>query len=219
MAKLSNWPDDSLDQWTSYPVRLIAPHSGQTSSIGSSPGKTCWDSTLPGYYFQTVQYASALPSHSWPTMRTRCTNFLHLAGRWEKSTWWPESWSGKADLAVRYPRRGISVSELELDHSSGLLQLCETRNSPKFGQLFCAWKLKVKEKLAKYGISSKINSSSWLRKFYLLAQDGWSRPSVWFSRLRNQYVIWIRIWERMVDLGEKMETHVSEISPRSWAKN
>ena len=152
-------------------------------------------------------------------MRPRCTSFLHLAGRWEKSTWWTESWSRKVDLAVRYPGRGISVSNHDLDHSFGLLYLCEIGNCRKFGQLFCAWKLKLKEKLAKYGISSKTNSSSWLQKFSLLAQAGCLRPSVWFSQLINQYVTWIGIREKMVELGEKMKTHVSKISSGSRARN
>ena len=152
-------------------------------------------------------------------MRPRCTSFLQLAGRWVKSTWWPESWSEGVNFAVRYHGRGISVSNNELDHSLGLLHMCETCNSQKFGQLFCAWKLKLKDKLAKYGISSKTNSFTWLRKFSLLAQDGCSRPSLGFSILSKQYVTWIRTREKMEDWDEKIKTHVSKNSPGSRAKN
>ena len=40
---------------------------------------------------------------------------------------------------------------------------------------------------------------------------------VGFSILSNQNVTWIRIREKMEDLGEKMKTHVSKISLGSWA--
>ena len=80
-------------------------------------------------------------------------------------------------------------------------------------------KPKLKEKLVKYGISLKTNSSSGLRKFSLLFQDGCLRPSVGFSILINQYVTSIGIQEKMVDLGEKMKTHVSKISLGSRARN
>jgi hypothetical protein len=43
-------------------------------------------------------------------------------------------------------------------------------------------------------------------------QDSFSRLSVEFSRLNNQNVILIEIWEKMEDLGKKMKTHVSKIS-------
>ena len=219
MSKLSNWLKDSIDQWTSYRVRLTTPHSAKTSLIDSSPETTCWLSTPLGGCRTTWKNSSATLSQWWPTVRPRCASFLQLGGGWEKSTKWPESWYGRVDFVVKYPRRGISISDHDLDHSLGLLQPCETCNSQKFGQLFCAWKLKLKEKLAKYGISSKTNSSSWLRKFSILAQDGCFRPSAGFSRLRNQYVTWIKIQEKMVDLGEKMKTHVSKISLGSWARN
>ena len=58
-----------------------------------------------------------------------------------------------------------------------------------------------------------------LEKCSLLAQDGYSRPSVGFSILSNQHVTSIGIWEKMEYLGEKMKTHVSKISPGSRAKN
>ena len=85
-------------------------------------------------------------------------------------------------------------------------------------------KLKLKEKLAKYGF----NTSNFfenqfffmtLNFFSLLAQDGCSRPGARFARLSNQYVTSIEIREKMEDLCEKMKTHVSKISPRSWSRN
>ena len=50
-----------------------------------------------------------------------------------------------------------------------------------------------------------------------MAQDGCSRLGAGFARLSNQYVTLIEIREKMVDLSEKMKTHVSEISPGSQA--
>jgi hypothetical protein len=41
-------------------------------------------------------------------------------------------------VIVRCPVRGISDSDEELDHVSGLLYLCEIDNFEKFGQIFCA---------------------------------------------------------------------------------
>ena len=57
-----------------------------------------------------------------------------------------------------------------------------------------------------------------IETFLLLAQDGCSRPSVYFSILSNRYVTWNGIREKMEDWGEKMKTHVSKISPgsRAW---
>ena len=81
-------------------------------------------------------------------------------------------------------------------------------------------KLKLKEKLAKYGeFFRKPILLHDLEKFSLLSQDGFLRVGVGFYRLSNQYVIWIGIREKMVDLGEKMKTHVSKISLGSRAKN
>ena len=51
-----------------------------------------------------------------------------------------------------------------------------------------------------------------------MAQDGCSRPDVGFVRLSNQIITSIGIREKMEDLGEKMKTHVSKISPGSWEK-
>ena len=56
-----------------------------------------------------------------------------------------------------------------------------------------------------------------LKNLPLLSQDGCSRPSAGFSRLSNQYHIWTRFLEKMVDWGKKMKTHVSKISLRSRA--
>ena len=55
--------------------------------------------------------------------------------------------------------------------------------------------------------------------FSLLAQDGCSRPGVGFVRLSNQNITLIGIREKMEDLGEKMKTRVSKISPGFWVKN
>ena len=52
-----------------------------------------------------------------------------------------------------------------------------------------------------------------------MSQDGCSRPSVGFSILRKQYFTSIGIREKMVDLGEKMKTHVLKISPGARARN
>ena len=70
-------------------------------------------------------------------------------------------------------------------------------------------------------IFSKTNSSSCLRKEKIstLAQDGCSRPGAGFVILSNQNFTSIGIWEKMKDLGEKMKTHVSKISPGSQARN
>jgi hypothetical protein len=68
-------------------------------------------------------------------------------------------------------------------------------------------------------IFSKTNSSSSLRKFSTWAQDGCSSLDVGFDRLRNQNFTSIEIREKMEDLGEKLKTHVSKISPGSWARN
>ena len=50
-------------------------------------------------------------------------------------------------------------------------------------------------------------------------QDSCSRPSVEFYRLNNENVTSIEIQKKMDDLGEKMKTHVSKISPESRARN
>ena len=71
----------------------------------------------------------------------------------------------------------------------------------------------MKDKLAKFPILLHD-----LENFLLLAQDGCLRPSAGFARLSNQYVTWTGIREKMEDWGEKMKTHVSKISPGSWAK-
>ena len=46
-------------------------------------------------------------------------------------------------------------------------------------------------------------------------QDSCSSLSAEFPRLNNQNVISIEIRKKMEELGEKMKTHVSKISPRS----
>ena len=58
-----------------------------------------------------------------------------------------------------------------------------------------------------------------LENFPLLDQDRCSRLGAGFSILRIQYVTLIRIREKMVDLGEKMKTHVSKNSSGSRARN
>ena len=58
-----------------------------------------------------------------------------------------------------------------------------------------------------------------LENFSTLAQYGCSRPGVRFVRLSNQNVTLIDIREKIEDLGEKMKTHVSKISPSSQAKH
>ena len=85
-------------------------------------------------------------------------------------------------------------------------------------------KLKLNEKLAKYGF----NYLDFFRKpillhslefFSTLDQDGYLRRGVGFSILRNQNVTSIRIREKMEDLGEKLKTLVSKISSGSRARN
>ena len=68
-------------------------------------------------------------------------------------------------------------------------------------------------------ILSKTNSFHALEKFSTLAQDGCSRLGAGFSRLSNLNFTSIKIREKIEDLGEKMKTHVSKISPRSRARN
>ena len=62
--------------------------------------------------------------------------------------------SGRLKLTVRYSAERISVSDTQLDHVLGLLQLCEIGNSLIFGQQNLYMKLKMKEKLAKYGFDT-----------------------------------------------------------------
>ena len=58
-----------------------------------------------------------------------------------------------------------------------------------------------------------------LEKISTWAQDGCLRLDVGFSRLRNQNFTSIEIREKMEALGEKLKTHVSEISSGSQARN
>ena len=62
---------------------------------------------------------------------------------------------------------------------------------------------------------SKTNSSSWLRKFFTFGSRWLFGPGAGFVILRNQNVTPIEIREKMEDLGEKMKTYVSKISPGS----
>ena len=85
-------------------------------------------------------------------------------------------------------------------------------------------KLKLNEKFAKYGFNTwnffrKPILFHALEKFSTLDQDGCSRMGVGFAILSNQNVTLIEIREKMEDLGEKLKTRVSNISPRSWAGN
>ena len=52
-----------------------------------------------------------------------------MTGRPIKFDWLVKTCSGRADMIVRCPGRGISVSNEELDHVFGLLYLCEIENS------------------------------------------------------------------------------------------
>ena len=67
------------------------------------------------------------------------------------------------------------------------------------------------------GIFSKTNSSSWLRIFYHLSSNSFSRSSGVFSKLNNQNSTSIKIQKKMEEFGEKMKTHVSKISLGSLA--
>jgi hypothetical protein len=49
-----------------------------------------------------------------------------------------------------------------------------------------------------------------LETFSLLSQDGCSRLSVGFVRLRNQNITSIKIREKMEYLGEKIKTHLKK---------
>ena len=85
-------------------------------------------------------------------------------------------------------------------------------------------KLKLNEKLAKYGFNTlnffqKPILLHALEKFSTWDQDGCSRLGARFSILSNQNFTSIEIWEKMEYLGEKLKTHVSKISPGSRAKN
>lgn len=127
MAKLSNYPGDSLAQWISYRVKLTRLNSGKTSSNGLSSGKKRLASALPGGCRKIVEMASTLPSHFFPIFGLRCASFVHLTGRWEISTCWVKSWSGKVNFAVRYPRRGVLVSDISsFVHDFWLFNPCLT---------------------------------------------------------------------------------------------
>ena len=83
-------------------------------------------------------------------------------------------------------------------------------------------KLKLNEKLAKYGFNTLIFFQKPillhdLENFSTRAQDGCLRLSAKFSRLNNKNFTSIEILEKMEDLGEKMKTHVSKISLGSRA--
>ena len=52
-----------------------------------------------------------------------------------------------------------------------------------------------------------------------MAQDGCSMLGVGFAILSNQNVTSIEIQEKIEDLGEKLKTHDSKISPGSQARN
>ena len=85
-------------------------------------------------------------------------------------------------------------------------------------------KLKLNEKLAKYGFNNynffrKPILLHALEKFSNLTQDGCSRTGAGLSILSNQNVTSIEIREKMEDLGEKLKTNVSKISLGSRAKN
>jgi acetyl-CoA carboxylase alpha subunit len=58
-----------------------------------------------------------------------------------------------------------------------------------------------------------------LENISTLDQDGCVRLGVGFARLSDQNVTSIGIQEKMEDLGEKLKTNVSKISPGSRAKN
>ena len=58
-----------------------------------------------------------------------------------------------------------------------------------------------------------------LEFFLTLAQYGCLRPGAGFVRLINQNITSIGTREKMEDLGEKMKTHVSKISPGSQTRN
>ena len=78
-------------------------------------------------------------------------------------------------------------------------------------------KLKLNEKLAKYGFNTwnfffKPIIFHALENYLNLDQYGYLRPSVRFFRLRNQNSTSIEIREKMEDLGKKLKTHVSKIS-------
>jgi hypothetical protein len=58
-----------------------------------------------------------------------------------------------------------------------------------------------------------------LEIFSTLVQDGCLNLGVVFSIIINQNVTSIEIREKMEDLGEELKTHISKISPGSWARN
>ena len=85
------------------------------------------------------------------------------------------------------------------------------------------WKLKLNEKLAKYGFDTleffrKPILLHDLENFLTWFQDRCSSLSAYISILNNQNVTSIEIRKKLEDLGEKMKTHVSKISSRSRAR-
>ena len=134
------WPEDPLDQWINQPLILIELKIDENPLQNPSPKK--------------VNRASALLPHNFPTMRMRSARILEATRRWNPTEGWSVSMSGRMKLTVRYSVERISVSDLGLDHVSGLLRLCEIGNSWIFSQLNLYMKLKLHEKLANYGFNT-----------------------------------------------------------------
>ena len=153
-------------------------------------------SETPSSYWALIGYPSTLWSWCWLTSRPICARIPWLTTRLINIDPGIENCSGRVFMLVICPERGILVLDVGSYHVSGTIYLCEKDNSWKFIQYF----VHETQICKKSWLSLNFSFMTW-NFFWFLDQSGCSRPSVGFSRIINQYDIWIRFREKMVDWG------------------